>query len=461
MVREGAEPEVNRILYLLFCFLALVWPSYGHESAKMHVDDIVTVFNGYGDEAFIKLSEDISSGIDYGLPSAFRAEIGPVPGNHRILGHGWTLNDSIPEETLQELEQRYPGKSGDIRKVWRQFAKNIIDESIALTGLPKTQAAALAAIIYDIHLLGDYEPDNKLVERVLKPKEIANNIIKDCQDLFKNKPQLAKIVEEALNRVLEENAQADSKILAQKLMDEMMTLQFGDKLSQAWGKTLKPQYTEACAEAAKAKYATRMTARIAQCEEELVVARKAPLAPAQYGKLVGNRLRVPGLLLPNGKILVLAKSFAKTAAHLATCDGVFAFAVEGGIATYQYYDRSIGSGEMEEKLIEAAVKGAVIQACTAVTIEISLMYESAAGGPITMLIVAVGIAAYEVTDLAIKILKAPHVTPEDLKAFDITLNSVAEMQSDTPLLLPYDTPLELPNDTVMEIDLNTVLNVKP
>jgi hypothetical protein len=84
---------------LLF-FLLSTGLALAHSSAKLHFDDEATVFNGYGDcDNFKALVAAVSGGVDNELPKMFREQIGPVPGNHRILGHGWTLNASIPQKT--------------------------------------------------------------------------------------------------------------------------------------------------------------------------------------------------------------------------------------------------------------------------------------------------------------------------------------------------------------------------
>ena len=171
---------------------------YGHGSAALHQDDILCIFNGYGDDSFKELSELISSGIDNELPKRFRELVGPVPGNHRILGHGWTLDAAIPKETLEKLVARYPGKEKEVIDIWRTFAKKINNVAYLKSGLPRAQANALASFIYDIHLLGDLEPDNKLIDAVLDYRNLLKNIEHDAKVLFRKNPQYAKLIEKHL-----------------------------------------------------------------------------------------------------------------------------------------------------------------------------------------------------------------------------------------------------------------------
>ena len=167
----------------------MVGQVFAHASAKLHLEDEATVFAGYGDDAnFKELVSVVSGGIDNELPKLFRESIGAVPGNHRILGHGWTLNASIPRKTMDKLLKRYPDKRDDIIKVWATFARDCKTKSEELTGLPKNQANALASMIYDIHLIGDLQPDNKLLDDVLELGAIVKNFKKDSAELF-NKPE--------------------------------------------------------------------------------------------------------------------------------------------------------------------------------------------------------------------------------------------------------------------------------
>ena len=177
----------NPISILLALGVLICSVCYGHGSASLHYDDVLCVFNGYGDADFMELCKDISSGIDNELPRRFRELVGPVPGNHRILGHGWTLNEAIPKETFDKLVARYPGKEKEVIEIWRNFARNINEVAYLKSGLPKSQANALASFIYDIHLLGDLEPDNKLIDIVKLVQFLIFNIfcIKNDMIFFK------------------------------------------------------------------------------------------------------------------------------------------------------------------------------------------------------------------------------------------------------------------------------------
>jgi hypothetical protein len=229
------------ILALLFSAVALD-RVLAHASAALHFKDCEAVFSGYGvDKNFKALFRVVSGGVDNDLPKAFTNAIGPIPGNHRILGHGWTLNAAIPKATMEKLEERYPGKKKEIRDVWIQFARGCIEKSEELSGLPKKQANALASLIYDIHLVGDLEPDNKLIAPVLELGEIVKNIQKDCAILFVNKPQHSDFVNKKLDETMQSKLPYQEK--ASLVMQTLYDLRLGTMLNDTWGNTLKFKYS--------------------------------------------------------------------------------------------------------------------------------------------------------------------------------------------------------------------------
>ena len=119
--------------------VAMALSLYAHASHKMHEADIFAVFRGCDDPEFKRIAKRISSGMDNELPRRFRAEIGSVPGNHRLLGHCWTFGDAIPRRVLDAVEQRHPGRKSDFIRLWQTFANEIIDDVSQATGLPRKQ----------------------------------------------------------------------------------------------------------------------------------------------------------------------------------------------------------------------------------------------------------------------------------------------------------------------------------
>ena len=169
-----------RHVLTLFAVLASAQFAFAHASHKMHEADIFAVFNGCDDPGFKRIAKRISSGMDNELPRRFRAEIGSIPGNHRLLGHCWTFGDAIPRRVLDAVERRHPGRKAEFIRLWQTFANEIIDDVSQTTGLPRKQSGALAALIHDVHLLGDRTPDNTLVDHVLTTREIRRNMVKSA-----------------------------------------------------------------------------------------------------------------------------------------------------------------------------------------------------------------------------------------------------------------------------------------
>jgi hypothetical protein len=216
--------------------------AFAHASSSLHFDDAEAVFSGYGDDkSFKELFKVVSGGIDNDLPKMFRETIGPVPGNHRILGHGWTLNAAIPKKTMDKLLAKYPDKKDEIIALWAVFARNCIAKAEELTGLPKNQAKALASMIYDVHLIGDWGPKNKLLDDVLALDEIVNNFKKDCEVLFINKPVHSEFVSKKLDEAMKSKLPVQEK--AQFVMDALYALRLGTMLNDAWGSNLKFKYS--------------------------------------------------------------------------------------------------------------------------------------------------------------------------------------------------------------------------
>ena len=252
---------MKRTLLYLSSFLLTACTALAHASAKLHYNDVATVFGGYGDDAsFKELVTVVSGGIDNELPKMFREKVGSVPGNHRILGHGWTLNASIPKKTMDKLLKRYPDKKDDIIAIWATFARNCKAKSEELSGLPKNQANALASMIYDIHLIGDLEPDNKLLEDVLELGEIVKNYKKDAEELFVNKPEYSELIGKKLDEAMKLDLPMQEKATA--VMQTLYDLRLGTMLHSAWGKTLKMTYSpDANVEARQKASETRQGAR--------------------------------------------------------------------------------------------------------------------------------------------------------------------------------------------------------
>lgn len=378
---------------------------WGHPSAKLHYEDFQNVFNGYGDDAFKKLSYKISSGIDHELPTLFRQQIGKIPGNHRILGHGWTLNDAIPKETLELLSKTHPGREKEIIQLWRSFAKHLQEESVRLTGLSKRQATALATMLYDIHLLGDLEPGNKELRYVLSADDIVNNINKNTDILFKNKPEYSALIKKRLQKILKSGGK-DKQLVAQELMTELYNLRLGDMLKTTLGKTLKTQYSIKRAIAANASRKARPISKIYGI-------RRAGKKAADFVKRPGVKF-VRGVLqehVINGKVVTTLSVPISPALKAGGSAGVMTLIFTEGVTVYKFANGTI----TEEEFIRESAKncGAALTIGTTTFVLIAL-----GATPTGWVVIGAGIAAelvYEVAfDCVYKEFTTPLITMDDL-----------------------------------------------
>lgn len=85
---EKAKPGFSgRIRATAAALLALAATAYGF-SAPVHEAEMADVFARIEGAEFREAANRISSAIDNDLLESFRKNIGKVPGNHRIVGHG-------------------------------------------------------------------------------------------------------------------------------------------------------------------------------------------------------------------------------------------------------------------------------------------------------------------------------------------------------------------------------------
>ena len=206
-------------------------------SGRTHESQLEGVFARIDGSAFHEAANQISSAMDNELLESFRQTIGKVPGNHRLIGHGWTLDGEIPRDVLKTLEEANPGRKADILQWWSGESKRLVEGMEKATGLPTKQAKALAGLQWDFHLLGDRMPGNTVVDVVLPPKAIAKNIDKNCEILFKALPEYAKAIGKSLRWAMQQGG-ADAEQAARLMEMLQKEIPFSEMLSRCWGRTL-------------------------------------------------------------------------------------------------------------------------------------------------------------------------------------------------------------------------------
>lgn len=425
---QGKELAMRRLQHFIVLIAACVFCglSFGHTGVG-HYREFSIVFNGYGDDGFKELCKRISTGVDTELPDAFRKAIGKVPGNHRVLGHGWTLDGAIPKETLKFLESTFPGKRGEIIDVWAQYVKRVKEISRTITGLPPAQADAFAAMLHDIHLLGDLEPGNVVTKYVLSPKDIAKHFSKQSRILFRNRPELAHAIEKSLKNITRLNLTDD--VMARAIIDALAECKVGDKLHLAHP-GMKIPYSEKWVASAEKKVASRLFERVPGVGDstEGKTYRRRGLRQKDFAKTADinprkpSRVLAPGLLTADGRLMVSLKAGAS--------DGLVVFAIEAGIATYSYAKGNINNPEYQEKLVDAAIKGTSVGSAVAVSVLLG-------AGPGGWVVLAVGIGAYEISDFAVNSWrmsqKQKYLTFEDLQPFGIVPETTLDLKLETTL----------------------------
>ena len=491
------------LIYLLVALMCLSGMSMAHTGPE-HVKDMTCVLNGFGESPkFQELCDMITKAVDWtkadaersakaaveagrpvkksvvkGLPHMFEEKFGmSAPGNHRVLGHGWSLNADIPESTLDYIENTFkekglPWTRQDVKDLHKLWANNIIEEIKVKTKLPHQKASSFASLLQNIHLLGDVEPGNTLVDYVLGPEDIQKNIDKDLAELLgKDNPTYKEISKQLKAAV--KNAKAGSKVLAkevsQKLAQDMLNILYqadiGPALRQTLGKTLGFEFTEQALQKAGSATARRLAQQAVKAGEEAVVRKsEQKLTQAAFGKgtAYGRKVAEVSLKAAEAGGKSVAASSVVTAVGVigkdgsiwipalqnAAWEGGAVLAIDAGVACYQYCTGSINQPEFRRKLQDAAIKGVSVGGCSAVAVVLG----ATPGG---WVVLGVGFGAYVVTDIALtnihKVHDSKYLTIDDLADFGITSNTILDIKEDSILSDPE------PNTILADPEPNTIL----
>jgi hypothetical protein len=254
-----------------------------------HQLDFRNVLEGIEGKNIEELYRNISKIID--------TPVKGLPGNHRYFGH-WGFEGDIPfnQYPLKSILEKLPAEQkasmiNKITKEWHSRVQNINVFAESLTGLPKRQAKALAGLIYNTHLLGDWVPGNKIVEPLLNVVDIQKDIIKNLHRLFGNNSEFVR-------RVAEEIRSIPTNISNQEYADEVLKIlkrnSIGKKLFETYAKLLENfsiKYNPSGWRSGKATGASLARA-----------------TSATHANMKARKLKVPGL---------------KTAANAAVLAGIF------------------------------------------------------------------------------------------------------------------------------------------
>lgn len=141
-------------------------------------------FAGFGE-----LFEQVSSRMD-GMPRELEIKFGLKRGTlshpkiHRLLGHGWPLDADPPEHILALFQKKTGIDKMELLNYWRNYQLETFAMAEKYTGLPASKAKAFAGLVWDIHLLGDWTPDNMEVSKLVPIKSLTDDFCKKIRILL-------------------------------------------------------------------------------------------------------------------------------------------------------------------------------------------------------------------------------------------------------------------------------------
>jgi len=238
--------ERPSLIFVFFITFFSLMPSNiyakSFRGSDSHLKDFKGIFEGLNGQNIDGLYKIISSEI---IDKAPTKEIlaGFSCGNHRWFGH-WGFESSIPfnkpplKDELDKLARIDPEKRAiviqKIRNEWIERVKRIEKVSIELTGLPPKQAKGLAGLIYNSHLLGDWTPNNQVIDRLIDVDSIKNDISKNLHRLFGNNSTFVKKIEDDFKRI----KITDPQKRAEEFLNVLKNREIGQNLDSYYGKFL-------------------------------------------------------------------------------------------------------------------------------------------------------------------------------------------------------------------------------
>ncbi len=241
--------------YVLIALLSLICPvSSAHGSWEQHADDMYEVLGLERNEKLTNWMRFVSSVLidnnnadyafsDNGEPFDFYAYLKEkYPGfqcKHRLLFH-WGYNSRPWSSYLQDKVEGY----GWTETMIQSFQADLIAEQKRRNGFANHYtenvfgfehggkearvARVLISIVYDVHLLGDYEPDNTDLDGLQDISSVVGDIINNINALDKhNGSTMCKLLKK-ISQSQENGVQDKATVLLRLLKDN-----FGDFLKVA------------------------------------------------------------------------------------------------------------------------------------------------------------------------------------------------------------------------------------
>lgn len=360
-------------LLFAFSFLLSSPDSIAHSGVE-HANDFGRVFEGFGGKSVDKLFQLVNEAIDSGFEKRIREKI---PGlkvsipktfsvsgipysegvryNHRIFGHGWTFDAAIPEKVLKVLDESHPGCKAEVIREWRNFVNELTEKAVRLTGLPKNQAKALVAILWDIHLLGDWVPGNTRVDLMLPPGEILKNIEKNLRTLFKNRPQYAECCIRALKSAKDFIKGTSLQNAAKLINDALFELPLGEMLKDAWGKFLNLEYKSS---GGVAKNTSKIPQRTHLPTNISMRSKVTKLSTSSLGKPPSGKPEIKSKSQgARSKIDSKTGKVSSLASKVQWAGRVLLYALSGATIAMSYGDYLFGNGTLKQANRDALAAG--------------------------------------------------------------------------------------------------------
>ena len=494
-----------RVLRLLLSALILaIFPAEvnAHGSRAYHYNDVARILNGFGtpdyndamasvrrvaannfspnaaqstiqsEKAFAGFGElfnQVSSKMD-SMPRELEIKFGLKRGTlshpkvHRLLCHGWSLDADPPEHILALFQKKTGINKTEVLNYWRQYQLETFAMAEKYTGLPAPKAKAFAGLMWDIHLLGDWTPDNMEVSKLVPIKSLKDDLCKNLRMLLGNGHRAEYICTKTSEFVESRLAKGmATRHIAKELLEWLPEQKIGSEIYLANKEAMKGLWNNDVAiNINKANATIRTQKQIASIAAEkeakhlakeaklknksgvpkpkedvkpLKVARglKAQCKDAKLAKgFIPETMRPQkGYLVPityksgrKGSVLLLKSSAVRagtgaaikagsavaSGAMAGAAEGVCAFVISSGIAFGMYQYGAIDDEELKEEFAKAAMSAAVVGTIVAVTVILG-------ASPYGFTVIAVGIAGYVVCDMVFTMIKQQTFTCDDILGY--------------------------------------------
>ena len=445
-----------------------------------------TIQSEKGFAGFGELFEQVSSRMD-GMPRELEIKFGLKRGTlshpkvHRLLGHGWSLDADPPEHILALFQKKTGIDKMELLNYWRNYQLETFSLAEKYTGLPASKAKAFAGLVWDIHLLGDWTPDNMEVSKLVPIKSLTDDFCKKIRILLGEGRRADYVCNKTFEFVESRIAKGTAtRHIAEELRKNWLPDQkIGTEIYMANKESLKGVWNHAVAEninQANATIRTQKKLEAIVAEKELKhLAKEAKLKPKSAVSLPKEEVKplkvvrdlkaqckdaklargvIPetmnpqkGYLVPvnytSGRkscVLVMKSSAVKTGTEIATKDGTEA-AVKAGVK---------GAAKAGTAVPSAAMAGAVEGVCAFVISsgiaftmyqygviddeELKDEFAKAAisgavvgtavavsvvlgASPFGPVVIAVGIGGYVVCDIAFELMKGQPFTCDDILGY--------------------------------------------